>query len=123
MNMEKLFSDLKQTVNSAVKKSSELVELTKLKLAAGDTKNAIQMNFTKLGEIAYLAAKGEEATAAEAEELVEAIDELKEVLAQQEDKIAELSSKKICSSCGKSCQDDAAFCPACGNPFGHAEEL
>ncbi len=120
--MEKFFSDLKQTVNSAVKKSGELVELTKLKLAAGDTKSAIQLNFTKLGEIAYLAAKGEDTPAADAEALVAKIDELKELLTQQEEKIAELSSKKICQQCGKACQDEASFCPACGNPFGHAEE-
>lgn len=120
--MEKLFSDLKQTVNSAVKKSGDLVELTKLKLAASDTKSAIQLNFTKLGEIAYFAAKGEDEPASEAEALVEAIDELKLTLAQQEKKIAELSNKKICPNCGKASHDDAAFCPACGNPFGKPDE-
>ncbi|MGN1059422.1 MAG: hypothetical protein ACI4QW_03230 [Clostridia bacterium] len=118
--MEKFFSDLKQTVNSAVKKSGELVELTKIKIAVGDTKNAIRTNFEKLGELAYLAAKGDDAQGT-AEELVSAIDELKETLNQQEAKLAELSNKKICSHCGKASSEDSAFCSACGNPFGDAE--
>ncbi len=114
--MEKFLSDLKQTVNSAVKKSGELVELTKIKLAANDTKNAITARYVKLGEMAYLATKGEESPASDAETIIAEIDELKKTLAAQEEKAAELSNKKICSVCGKSINADAAFCPACGNP-------
>ena len=114
--MEKFFSDLKQTVNGAVKKSGELIELTKAKMAANDTKIAIKNEFIKLGELAYLAAKGEETPATDAEALVCKIDDLKETLAEQEIKIAELGGKKICNHCGKMVADDSAFCPACGNP-------
>lgn len=120
--MEKFFADLKQTMNSAVKKSGELVELTKIKMAVMDTKNAIKTNYEKLGEMAYLAAKGDETPGNDAEELVRSIDELLELLSQQEQKAAELSNKKICSHCNKACSDDTAFCPACGNPFVNADE-
>ncbi|MBQ2695843.1 MAG: hypothetical protein IJF61_00915 [Clostridia bacterium] len=113
--MEKFFSDLRQTVSGAVKKSGELIELTKAKMAANDTKTAIKNEFVKLGELAYLAAKGEENPATDAEALVYKIDELKETLAEQEAKIAELGGKKICADCGKMVAGDSAFCPACGN--------
>ncbi len=119
--MEKFFSDVKNTVNNAVKKSGELVELTKVKLAVVDTKNAIQTRYTKLGELAYLAAKGEDTSASDAEVLVSEIDELKEKLASQEAKAADLANKKICASCGKAISDEAAFCPACGNPMAKPE--
>ena len=119
--MERFFSELKSRMNVAVKKSGELVELTKIKLAGGDTKNAIKLNYEKLGELAYLAAKGDDMSGGEAEALVVKIDELRELLAQQEAKLAELANKKICPHCEKVCQDEAAFCPACGNPFGDAE--
>ncbi len=115
--MEKFFSDLKNTVNTAVKKSGELVELTKLKVAIADTKNAIRSRYESLGEMAYLAAKGEENPATDAETLVAEIDELKDTLSEQEAKAAELSKKKICSLCGKAVAEDAAFCPSCGNPM------
>ncbi len=121
--MEKFFADLKQKMNGAVKKSGELVELTKIKMAILDTKNAIKSNYEKLGEMAYLAAKGENTSGSDAEDLVEDVDRLLEVLTQQEQKAAELSNKKICDHCGKACGEDMAFCPACGNPFGNAAEL
>ena len=119
--MEKFFSDLKQTFGGAVKKSGELIELTKLKLAAGETKNSIRSKLAMLGELAYLAAKGEETSASDAETIVADIDALKITLAEQEAKVAELSNKKICENCGKSVNDDAAFCPACGNPMETVE--
>ena len=119
--MEKFFADLKQTVNSAVKKSGELVELTKIKIAVGDTKNTIRSKYEQLGELAYLAAKGEATPADTAEDIVAEIDRLIDLLSQQELKLAELANKKICSNCGKASVEEASFCPACGNPFHHAE--
>ncbi|MBQ9915566.1 MAG: zinc ribbon domain-containing protein [Clostridia bacterium] len=119
--MEKIISDLKQTFNSAVKKSGELVEFTKAKLAATDIKNNIQTRYAKLGELAYLTAKGEDVSAEIAENLVAEIDELKIALAEKEAKAADLSNKKVCASCGKASPAEASFCPACGNPFTDAE--
>jgi len=115
--MEKFFSDLKQTVNSAVKKSGELVEVTKLKMAIGDTKSDIERLFVKLGELVYLASKSEEVGEGSAEELIAKIDELKEKQRQQEISLAELTSKKVCATCGKMCEESAGFCSACGQKF------
>ncbi len=120
--MENFFSDLKQTFNSAVKKSGELVELGKAKFSVADTKSSIQARYALLGELAYLTAKGEEVAAEDAEKIVAEIDELKAALAEHETKAAELAGKKVCENCGKSCPNDAAFCASCGNPFAVAEE-
>ncbi|MBR7163734.1 MAG: hypothetical protein IKD21_02035 [Clostridia bacterium] len=119
--MEKFISDLKQTVNGAVKKSGELIELTKIKMAAADTKNSIQDKFTKLGELTYLAAKGEDMPAADIETIVTEIDELKQTLTEQEAKAAELGGKKICPHCDKALNAEFSFCPACGNPMEDIE--
>lgn len=115
--MERFFADLKQTVNSAVKKSGELVEVTKLKMAASDTKNELSEQFKKLGEVVYLAAKTEESQAETAEGIIARIDELKETLYKQEVAIAELTSKKLCPDCGKVSDEEAAFCASCGKQF------
>ncbi|MBE7049047.1 MAG: zinc ribbon domain-containing protein [Ruminococcaceae bacterium] len=115
--MEKFLSDLKQTMSSAFKKSGELVELTKIKLAAGDTKNSIQKNFIKLGELTYLTSKGDENSGSEIKQLISTIDNLMDTLSQQEEKMVELSNKKVCSACGKASAEEAAFCSSCGNPF------
>ncbi|MBE7035374.1 MAG: zinc ribbon domain-containing protein [Ruminococcaceae bacterium] len=119
--MEKFFADLKGTMNEAVKKSGELVELTKTKLAVVETKGALRTKYELLGEVTYQAAKGEETSAEVLEELIASIDELRETLKQQELRVASISKKKICSVCGKTSEEGAAFCPACGQPFD-AEE-
>jgi len=112
--MEKFLADLKKTMDTAVKKSGELVEVTKLKMAIGNTQNELQAEFLKLGEIVYLTAKSDESQAGNAEEIIARIDELKETLKKQEANIAELTAKKVCDVCGKLCEESAVFCSACG---------
>lgn len=119
--MEKFLYDLKQTVNGAVKKSGDLIELTKVKLAINDTKNAIRDRYANLGELTYLATKGEDMPALDIEEIIEEIDALKNTLAEQEAKAALLGGKKICRACGKAAGSDVSFCPACGNPMVDVE--
>ncbi len=121
--MEKILYDLKNTVDGAVKKSSELIELTKTKMAMNDTKNAIREKVIRLGELTYFATKGEDMPGIDAEELVAEIDELKQTLSEQEAKAAELAGKKICPHCKKVMDADFAFCPACGIPMDDVETL
>ena len=61
VKMDKFFSDIKKTFGGAVKKSGEVVELTKLKLAIADTKSELKAKFCELGEMFYKEQKGESA--------------------------------------------------------------
>ncbi len=115
--MEKILADLKKTMNSAMKKSGELVEITKAKMAVADTKSETQRAFTRLGELVYTAAQSDAEESGEIQEVMESISALKEKLHQQEKKLADLTNKKICAVCGKACNDAAAFCDACGSAF------
>lgn len=121
--MEKFLYDLKNTVDGAVKKSGELIELTKIKMAMNDTKNDIREKVIRLGELTYFATKGEDMPGYDADELVDEIDKLKQTLSEQEAKAAELTGKKICPHCKKVMEADFAFCPACGIPMEEIEEL
>ncbi|MBE7040386.1 MAG: zinc-ribbon domain-containing protein [Ruminococcaceae bacterium] len=112
--MEKILYDLKNTVDGAVKKSGEIIELTKTKMAMTETKNAIREKVIRLGELTYFATKGEDMPEYDAEELIAEIDELKQTLSEQEAKAADLAGKKICPRCKKVMDADFAFCPACG---------
>lgn len=51
--MDKILSDLKNTARSAVKKSGELLEITKMKMAVSDTKSEISSRFSALGEKSF----------------------------------------------------------------------
>ena len=119
--MDKFFSDIKKTFGGAVKKSGEVVELTKLKLAIADTKSEIKSKFRQLGEMFYKEQKGESADLEQTEDIIMQIDELKEILEAQESKLASLKKQKICPNCNSSIDADAKFCSRCGERFADDE--
>ncbi len=112
--MEKIFSDIKKTVDGAVKKSGELVEITKLKLAITDTKNKIDSRLKALGKLVYDASGPEYSEQEGAEAIVEELNDLYKELKSQEEHLADLKNEVICKKCGSSCSDDSAYCKKCG---------
>lgn len=115
--MDKFFSDMKNTARSAVKKSGELLELTKLKMAAADTKSEIQSKFAELGKLIYEAQKLGNEDSEKTEELLQSLDELHETLSEQEAKLSELKKQKACGVCGNICETKAEYCSKCGAKF------
>lgn len=115
--MDKIFSDIKNTAKSAVKKSGELLELTKLKLAVSDTKSEIQNKLAELGAVIYEAQKQDGEGLEKSDELTQQLEELYEKLEEQESKLSELKKQKSCSSCGNVCEAEADYCSKCGAKF------
>ena len=114
--MEKIISELKNTAERVAKKSSELVELSKIKLNILNTKSSIDNNFKVLGELVYNSQKEDtDVTAENLSEIVAKIDELYEKLADLEESSAALGNKKICPICKKANSGEATFCSSCGN--------
>ncbi len=115
--MEEIFSNIKKSAASAVKKSGELLEITKMKMAISDTKSELKSNFAVLGKLVYEAQKDEKDFSDDAEEIIWEIDELYEVLEAREAKLAALTKQKVCPNCGKVCEKEAAFCSRCGKEY------
>ena len=115
--MENFLDSVKQAMDSAVKKTGEMVEKTKIKLALVDMKNNLKANYTHLGELAYRAAHGDETVSADIEQTVAMIDQLKANLEQQGAVGTEQADQKICPACGASCTSGSAFCSSCGKQF------
>ncbi len=115
--MDKIFSDIKSSVGSAVKKSGEILEITKVKMAISDTKGEIRAKYAVLGEKTYLAQRDQEGDFSQTQEIILEIDELFEILKNQELKLAALKKQKMCDACGYACEADAAFCSKCGTKF------
>ena len=90
--MEKIFSDLKNSVNSAVKRSGELLEISKVKMAVADTKNEIGRKYRELGEKVYESHQEDADTATEVEGIIWELDELFEVLKSHEMKLASVKT-------------------------------
>ena len=116
--MEKIISEIKNTANKVAKKSSELVELSKVKISIINTKSAIDSNFKKLGELLYLSQKDNADDNTESfNEIISEIDSLYEKLSEYNDVSATLSNKKVCPECEKANDNDASFCSRCGYNF------
>ncbi|MBQ3225515.1 MAG: zinc ribbon domain-containing protein [Clostridia bacterium] len=120
--MEEIFSNIKKSAASAVKKSGELLEITKTKMAISDTKSELKSNFAVLGKLVYEAQKNEKDFSDEAEEIIWEIDELYEVLEAREARLAALTNQKVCPDCGKVCEKEAAFCSRCGKEYPLVDE-
>ena len=116
--MEKFFTEIKNTADKVIKKSGELVELSKVKFQIANTKSEIGANFKELGELVYHAQKSE---AQPDTQIIEGtITKIDELYAKLEALMAENSSlknEKICPSCEKSNPKGAQFCLGCGYKF------
>ncbi len=121
--MEKFFTEIKNTADKVIKKSGELVELSKVKFQIANTKSEIGANFKELGELVYHAQKSE---AQPDTQIIEGtITKIDELYAKLEALMAENSSlknEKLCPSCEKSNPNDAQFCLDCGYKFASSND-
>lgn len=115
--MEKILSDLKSTAKTAMKKSGELLEIGKLKLAIADVNQEIEKAYRELGYALYNAEKSGSEDAETLQAIIDDIDELHEKLNNLESEQAELKKEKKCPACGEMCSDKANFCASCGERF------
>jgi len=99
---------------TAVDKSNELVEVTKLKLAIRDAENEIEKHFREIGEAVYNASKSEVDPSEIITSGCEAIEGKYKELAEMREKLREYKNIKVCPSCGCEVPTDSAFCNKCG---------
>jgi len=110
-NLGKKIGDAAQ---SAVKKSGELVEVTKLNLSISAEEGKIKELYEKIGEYIYNQyAEGKEMIP-EVNEFCSQIKACKENISQLKSKIYELKGVKVCPKCGAESEKQAAFCSSCG---------
>ncbi|HBQ64130.1 MAG TPA: hypothetical protein DD727_04245 [Clostridiales bacterium] len=111
-NLGKKIGDIAQTT---AKKSSEMIEVTKLNMAINSAEDSIKKIYVSIGEYTY---KQFEDNALQDPYLLDLSNQIK----AQKDKIAEIRQKinevkniSICSSCGAEVDANSAFCAKCGN--------
>ncbi len=114
-----LFDDLKSKVTemskSAMQKSNEIVEVTKINLAIGDAQSEIDKVLKDVGEIIYGAYQEGANFGEEIESKCIKVDEIIENINGMKEKLAELKKVKICPNCEGENEPNATFCSKCGN--------
>ena len=114
--------EIKSTADKVAKKSSELVELSKVKLSIGNTKSEINNNFKILGEMIYSSQKDDNDIDSEKiSNIIDKIDDLYKKLAEYKEIEAGLTKKKLCPQCQKPNGANAVFCSSCGCNFNDFE--
>ena len=121
--MDKFLSELKNTASKVVRKSSELVEISKIKLNIANVKSDISANYKLLGELVYLSQTDDaEPDTEKIQETIARIDELNEKLSALLEDSSALKNEKVCPECAKNNAKDALFCVKCGHKFEESFE-
>lgn len=113
-----VFDNIKETISNAAKtavnKSNELVEATKLKFAISDAEGEIKKLYEKMGKGIYDSFKSGEEPSEDLKDTCAQIDKLYESLDELKAKLREYKNVKLCANCGAEMDADSAFCSKCG---------
>lgn len=111
---ENLTRKVSDTAKAAAKKSSEVVEVTKLNLSIGAEEDKIKKLYTEIGKSIYETYAKGEAVGEEFKGQCDIIRSYEDNIKEMKAKILELKEMKLCSACGAELETGIAFCPKCG---------
>jgi len=106
-----------KVADSASKKASGIIEITKLNFQIFDMNTDIELLFKEIGKCVYLTHTGAEVDADEITNKIAEIDEKYQKIAEMKKQINEKKEQVKCAACGKECDKDDAFCRSCGSPL------
>ena len=98
-----------------MKKTEEITNLAKLKLAIHSEESKLDKCYGEIGSLYYDFQRKEEDHAAEIAALLLEADELNTKLDALRAQLAALQNDVICSKCNSQIPVEATFCPVCGN--------
>lgn len=119
---ENVVNATKDGASTVAKKSSELVEISKLTVNINSLESNIKKMYSEIGTI--IADKHEKGIYIDPE-LVSKCDEIlrfKNDINEMQTKIFKLKSKKVCPNCRHEVESEIKFCPHCGAELPLEEE-
>ena len=111
---ENLGKKAKEAAQAAAKKSSDLVEVTKLNMNISSEEEKIQKKYLEIGRKIYEEYNGRDNAPEDLTEMFNGINEHMENIEKIRKKIMEIKKIKKCTQCGAELLADAAFCAKCG---------
>jgi ribosomal protein L40E len=114
-----VMSKAKIVAETAGKKTSEFVEVTRLKMDASEIEKDMATILEGLGRLVYDAHKTGDDITAQVDECVAKLDERQDDLLKLRQKIDEYKNKVRCSDCGAQNPVDAVYCKNCGAKLGN----
>ena len=111
---EDVMSKAKVAVDTAGKKTGDLVEIAKLKFAASEITGELKKRHHELGKLTYDSVKNDTDIKLKSNEIVNEIDELYVKLSIVNAQIDLIKNVVRCTDCGCSNSMESAFCNGCG---------
>ncbi len=96
------------------KKTGKMVDTAKLRMSAAEISSEIKKRYELLGKAVYEARKSDTSIDGIVDECVVSIDALMDRLDEVNDRIAGLSNKISCPSCGATLDQKSLYCSRCG---------
>lgn len=104
----------KEVFDVACKKTNEVVTTQKQKFDVATVESKRNKDYIKLGELYYNQIKDTEIENQEIKELVDAITEKNEKIAELNQEINAAKNKRICPNCSANIDDNSIYCSVCG---------
>lgn len=118
-NFENFTKRVAETAKAAVRKSGDIVEVTKLNLNIGTEEDKIKKLYVDMGRMVYeLYLNGDEVSSVLVDNC-EKVGNHEKAIQELRQKILQLKNMKACQECGSEIEMDFEYCPRCG---GRQEE-
>ncbi len=112
------FEDLKKNAtgaaDKAVKKTTEITGLAKLKMAIRSKESKLSSVYEEIGRLFYTAERDGEDCTGEIAAFIMKADKLKAEIEEAKKETAKLKNVKTCDGCGAEIDRNLPFCPWCG---------
>jgi chromosome segregation ATPase len=122
MRFKKTFSNyaktLSKTADIAIKKSEELLNISKINIEISSIQSSIEHLYTEIGERIYKRYEKGKFSDHELEEYFKGINKYKKELKELKKQIYQIKDKKACKNCGAEVNSQTKYCPACGSKQG-----
>lgn len=112
--IEKILNNVEKTTKAVVQKSSDVVGMTKIKIAISNEEEQVSELISEMGKLVYDAYVKGEGNSEAIEEKCKKIEELRHSIMEKRDELARLRNLKRCPTCGQENDCNALYCNQCG---------
>ena len=116
-----------RTAKTAVKKSNNLLEITKLNMSIGSEEDKIAKIYTQIGKEVYDSFENNAEASEKFNVLCEKISIIKANIERMEKQILRIKNIKMCPECGAQLEITVCYCSGCGtkqeSPTVYIEEM
>lgn len=119
--IEKIISNVEKTTKAVMQKSTDMVELTKMKMAISSDEDKAKQLVYEIGSLVYEAYKSDEGNPDLVEEKCGELEAMRKAIDEKRNAYALLRNMKRCPGCERENEADAIYCDKCGEKLPEVE--